>query len=185
MNKVADRFHGEEDRLVDRRLVVGSIALGIASFGLACASSGGLPAILQQPDDRAVQGRFGVPPDSVIMVVWASIRTDEIGVRRFQRAADDTTGMAFMESDWVYVPRVLPSAPLEGLPEPEKWVKFLFWAFPDRGGTRLYAEGIYNPTNLPSEPTAWTQVVVVPTAAPAWQYIDLKYEDINRRLGAD
>ena len=170
--------------MLDRRLLVGSIALGLASFSLACASSGSLPAILQQPDNDAAQGRFGVPPDSVIMVVWAAIRTDEIGIRRFQRAAEDTTGMAFMESDWVYVPRVLPSAPLTGLPEAEKWVKFLFWAFPEEGGTRLYAEGVYNPSQLPSEPPNWSLIVVVPNAAPAWQYIDVTYEQINRRLGA-
>lgn len=164
-------------------MVVGSIALGFASLSAGCASSGGLPAILQQPSDQAVQGRFGVPPDSVIMVVWASIRTDEVGVRRFQKAAEDTTGMAFLESDWVYVPRVLPSAPLESVPEPEKWVKFLFWAFPDQGGTRLYAQGVYNPSQLPSEPPLWNMIVLVPSGVPAWQYIDVKYIDINRRLG--
>jgi hypothetical protein len=170
--------------LLDRQIVVGSIALGLASFGFACASSSGLPAILEQPERNATQGRFGVPPDSVIMVVWEAIRTDEIGIRRFQRAAEDTTGMAFMESDWVYVPRVLPSAPLTGIPEPEKWVKFLFWAFPEEGGTRLYAEGVYNPSQLPTEPPNWNMIVVVPSAAPAWQYIDVTYEQINRRLGA-
>lgn len=169
---------------MDRRIVVASIALAVASVSLACTSSGGLPAILQQPEKQAAQGRFGVPPDSVIMIVWESIRTDEIGTRRFVRAAEDTTGMAFLESDWVYVPRVLPSAPLTGLPEPEKWVKFLFWAFPEQGGTRLYAEGVYNPSQLPSEPPNWNLITVVPSAAPAWQYIDVTYEQINRRLGA-
>jgi hypothetical protein len=171
--------------LLDRRLVVGTIGLAVAGTGLACASSGGMPAVLKQPNERAVQGTFGAAPDSVIMIVWESIRTDEVGVRRFQKAAEDTTGMAFLESDWVYVPRVLPSAPLQGLPETEKWVKFLFWAFPDRGGTKLYAEGIYNPSQLPAEPPNWNLIVLVPSSAPAWQYIDYKYEDINRRLGAD
>lgn len=164
-------------------MVVGLIALGLASSSLACSSAGGLPAILRQPSSEATQGRFGVPPDSVIMVVWAAIRTDEVGVRRFQKAAEDTTGMAFMESDWVYVPRVLPSAPIDALPEPEKWVKFLFWAFPDQGGTKLYAQGVYNPSQLPTEPPNWSMIVVVPQAAPAWQYIDQKYIEINRRLG--
>lgn len=170
---------------MDRRTVVGSIALAVASFGFACASSSGLPAILEQPERNATQGRFGVPPDSVIMIVWETIRTDEIGTRRFIKAAQDTTGMAFLESDWVYVPRVLPSAPLTGLPEAEKWVKFLFWAFPEEGGTRLYAEGVFNPSQLPTEPPNWSMIVVVPSAAPAWQYIDITYEQINRRLGAN
>ena len=167
---------------MDRRIAVASIVLCLAGLNLACASSSGLPSILQKPSKQATEGTFGVSPDSVIMVVWEVIRTDEIGTRRFQRAAEDTTGMAFLESDWVYVPRVLPSAPLTGLPEPEKWVKFLFWAFPEKGGTRLYAEGVYNPTSLPAEPPNWNLVTVVPNAAPAWQYIDVKYEEVNRRL---
>ncbi len=165
-----------------QRAVSALVILLASGIAAACASSGGLPAILQKPDDKAVTMHFGVPPDSVIMVAWESLRADGVLARRFQRAAEDTTGRAFMESDWVYVPRVMPTAPLTGLSEPEKWVKFLFWAYPDRGGTRLFAEGVYNPTQLPSEPTNWSLVILVPDAVPAWQYVENRLEDINRRL---
>jgi hypothetical protein len=102
--------------------------------------------------------------------------------RSFQRLAGDTTNMARMESDWIYIPTVYPTAPLSGVSENEKWVKLLFWAEPFRGGTRLYVEALYDPTTMPTEPTQWASLRPLPNAHPSWQYVDEVGRDMTRRL---
>ena len=93
--------------------------------------------------------------------------------------------MARMESDWIYVPVVFPSAPLRGVNENEKWIKLLFWAEPFRGGTRLYVEPLYNPTSEPTEPTQWARLRPLPNAHPSWQYVEEVGRDMTRRMSED
>jgi hypothetical protein len=127
---------------------------------------------------------ISAPPDTVIQKAWEAIRNDGIQPRWFARTTDDTTNVARMESDWIYVPRVLDSATFGHLSEPEKWIKLLFWAEPERGGTLLYVEPLHNPMSEPTEPVQWPLMRPVPAAHPAWQYVDKLGRDLLRRLEA-
>ncbi len=152
-------------------------------FG-ACAS-GGSVGLARGPSSRAVVAEIGAPPDSVMQTAWEVLRADGILARSFQRFAGDSTNMARMESDWIYVPGVFPAAPLSGVNENEKWIKLLFWAEPFRGGTRLYVEPLYNPTSEPTEPTQWGRLRTLPNAHPSWQYVEEVGRDMTRRLSED
>jgi hypothetical protein len=151
-------------------------------LGIACASSssGGLG---RGPSGRAVTADYGAPPDSVMQAAWEALRDDGIMARSFQRFAGDTANMARMESDWIHVPTVYPAAPLGGVSQSEQYIKLLMWAEPFRGGTRLYVEPLFNPTDLPSEPPQWARLRPVPRAHPSWQYVDEVGREIARRLG--
>lgn len=150
----------------------------------ACASgaSGGLA---RGPSGDATIVRIGVPPDTVVQRAWEVLRNDGVMARSFQRTTGDTTNIARMESDWIYVPRVLQSIAFGHLSEPEKWVKLLFWAEPQRGGTLLYLEALYNPLSMPTEPVQWSRMRSVPGAHPAWQYVEVVGRNLERRLGED
>jgi len=113
------------------------------------------------------------------------MRSDGVMARKFNRMAGDTTNVAFMESDWVYVPDVYPSAGFGSLPENQRWVKFLFWSVPDRGGTMLYMDVLFNPTTEPTEPVMWSRMVSVPQSHPSWGYVQALTNDIGRRLGLE
>jgi len=152
-------------------------------FG-ACAS-GGSAGLSRGPSSRAVVADIGAPPDSVMQRAWEVLRGDGVLARSFQRMAGDTTNMAQMESDWIYVPSVFPTAPLGGVSENEKWIKLLFWAEPFRGGTRLYVEPLYNPTAQPTEPTQWSSLRPLPNAHPSWQYVEEVGRDMTRRMSED
>lgn len=150
----------------------------------ACASSGSA-GLSRGPSSRAVIADIGAPPDTVMQKAWESLRNDGVLARSFQRLSGDTTNMARMESDWIYVPNVFPAAPLSGLSENEKWIKLLFWAEPFRGGTRLYVEPLYDPTSEPTEPTQWARLRPLPTAHPSWQYVEEVGRDMTLRLKDD
>lgn len=154
------------------------LAVGAA----ACATGGGSTGLNRGPSNRAVIADFGAPPDSVMQTAWEALRGDGIMARSFQRMAGDTTNVARMETDWIYVPTVYPSAPLSGVAENERYVKLLLWAEPFRGGTRLYVEPLYNPVDLPSEPTQWARLRTLPNAHPSWQYVEHVGNEITRRL---
>jgi len=147
----------------------------------ACAS-GGSVGLSQGPSNRAVIADMSAPPDTVMQRAWESLRSDGVMARSFQRLAGDTTNMARMESDWIHVPTVYPSAPLSGVSENERWIKLLFWAEPFRGGTRLYVDALYDPTGMPTEPTQWARLQSLPNAHPSWQYVDEVGRDMTRRL---
>lgn len=148
----------------------------------ACSSGGQSSGIARGPSDRAIEARIAAPPDSVIQTAWETLRADGITPRSFQRTADDTANVATMESEWIYIPKVYPSAPVGSLSEPEKYIKMLFWAQPFRGGTVLYIEPFYDPTTMPTEPTNWARVRTLPPAHPAWQYVQYTAEQLARRL---
>ena len=148
----------------------------------ACSGGGQSSGIARGPSDRAIEARIAAPPDSVIQTAWETLRADGITPRSFQRTADDTANVATMESEWIYVPNVYPSAPLGSLREPEKYIKMLFWAQPFRGGTVLYIEPLYDPTSLPTEPTNWARLRSLPAPHPAWQYVQYTGEQLARRL---
>lgn len=163
------------------------LATGLAAgMVAACASgSGGSQGMNRGPSRDATVVRVAAPPDTVMERAWEVLRADGIQPRWFSRTADDSTNVARMESDWIYVPRVLDSVAFGGLTEPEKYIKMLFWAEPERGGTLLYVEPMYNPMDLPSEPVQWTLMRPVPNAHPAWQYVQLFGQQLVRRLGGD
>ncbi|TFG66243.1 MAG: hypothetical protein E4H28_02490 [Gemmatimonadales bacterium] len=152
-------------------------------FG-ACAS-GGSVGLARGPTNQAVIAEIGAPPDTVMQRAWEVLRGDGVQVRSFQRLAGDTTNMARMESDWIYVPVVFPSAPLGGVNENEKWIKLLFWAEPYRGGTRLYVEPLYNPYSEPTEPTQWSRLRPLSNGHPSWQYVDEVGRNMTRRMTED
>ncbi len=158
-------------------------ALTAAPFALgACSSGAQSSGIARGPSDSAIEARIAAPPDSVIQTAWETLRADGITPRSYQRAAGDTSNVATMESEWIYVPNVYPSAPLGSLREPEKYIKMLFWAQPFRGGTVLYIEPLYDPTTMPTEPTNWARVRTLPPAHPAWQYVQYTGTQLARRL---
>ena len=148
----------------------------------ACSSGAQSSGIARGPSDSAIEARIAAPPDSVIQTAWETLRADGITPRSYQRTAGDTANVATMESEWIYVPNVFPSAPLGSLREPEKYIKMLFWAQPFRGGTVLYIEPLYDPTTMPSEPTNWARVRTLPPAHPAWQYVQYTGSQLARRL---
>jgi len=156
----------------------------LAALTAACAS-GGSTGLNRGPSSRAVVTDFGAPPDTVIQVAWEVLRNDGVMARSFQRMAGDTTNVARMETDWIHVPTVFPAAPLGGVSESERYIKLLMWAEPYRGGTRLYVETLYNPTDLPSEPVNWARLRTVPNAHPSWQYVEDVERNIRRRLSGD
>lgn len=183
---LASRLPGERDAhaWVRKRIgLVRSFALvaGVALLG-ACSSSGPDVGIRRGPTPNAVVSDFAQPPDSVITAAWETLRADGILARSFQRRAKDTTNVAYLESDWVYVPNVMSSAIFGSLEEPEKWVKLVFWAQPDHGGTVLSMDAFYNPVDLPSEPTNWARLQEVPRPHPAWNYVQRVLQGIDRRL---
>ena len=161
-------------------LATGMVACVLA----ACASGSGSQGISRGPSDNATIVRVAAPPDTVMQRAWEVLRNDGIQPRWFSRSADDSTNIARMESDWIYVPRVLDSVTFGSLSEPEKYVKMLFWAEPERGGTLLYVEALYNPMTEPTEPVQWGLMRPVPGAHPAWQYVDLFARQLVRRLEA-
>ncbi len=152
---------------------------------LGACVSGGSTGLARGPSSRAIVAEIGAPPDSVMQRAWEVLRGDGVLARSFQRMAGDTTNMARMESDWIYVPAVFPAAPLSGLSESEKWIKLLFWAEPFRGGTRLYLEPLYDPTSEPTEPTQWARLRTLPSAHPSWQYVEEVGREMTRRLNDD
>lgn len=156
----------------------------VAGVLAACASGSGSQGISRGPSNNATIVRVAAPPDTVMQRAWEVLRNDGIQPRWFSRSADDSTNIARMESDWIYVPRVLDSATFGSLSEPEKYVKMLFWAEPERGGTLLYVEALYNPMTEPTEPVQWGLMRPVPGAHPAWQYVDLFARQLVRRLEA-
>jgi len=156
----------------------------VAGVLAACASGSGSQGISRGPSNNATVVRVAAPPDTVMQRAWEVLRNDGIQPRWFSRSADDSTNIARMESDWIYVPRVLDSATFGSLSEPEKYVKMLFWAEPERGGTLLYVEALYNPMTEPTEPVQWGLMRPVPGAHPAWQYVDLFARQLVRRLEA-
>ena len=160
-----------------------AVALAAGLFA-ACSSGGGSQGINRGPSSSATVLGIAAPPDTVIQKAWEVIRTDGIQPRWFARTTDDTTNVARMESDWIYVPRVIASATFGHLSESEKWIKLLFWAEPERGGTLLYVESLYNPMSEPTEPVQWSLMRPVPAAHPAWQYVDKLGRDLVRRLEA-
>lgn len=168
--------------------VVGGVALGAAVVvGLAACGGGarGSQGISQGPSADAVVARYGAPPDTIIALAWVALRNDGVLARSFQREPGDTVNVAYMESDWIFVPAVYPSAIFGSLREPEKWIKMLFWAEPARGGTELSVEVLFNPSDLPSEPVMWSRLRPVPTTHPAWAYVETVFAGIERRLGED
>ena len=156
----------------------------VAGVLAACASGSGSQGISRGPSRDATVVRVAAPPDTVMQRAWEVLRNDGIQPRWFSRSADDSTNIARMESDWIYVPRVLDSVTFGSLSEPEKYVKMLFWAEPERGGTLLYVEALYNPMTEPTEPVQWGLMRPVPGAHPAWQYVDLFARQLVRRLEA-
>ena len=156
----------------------------VAGVLAACASGSGSQGISRGPSNNATIVRVAAPPDTVMQRAWEVLRNDGIQPRWFSRSADDSTNIARMESDWIYVPRVLDSATFGSLSEPEKYIKMLFWADPERGGTLLYVEALYNPMTEPTEPVQWGLMRPVPGAHPAWQYVDQFARQLVRRLEA-
>ena len=156
----------------------------VAGVLAACASGSGSQGISRGPSNNATIVRVAAPPDTVMQRAWEVLRNDGIQPRWFSRSADDSTNIARMESDWIYVPRVLDSATFGSISEPEKYVKMLFWAEPERGGTLLYVEALYNPMTEPTEPVQWGLMRPVPGAHPAWQYVDQFARQLVRRLEA-
>lgn len=156
----------------------------VAGVLAACASGSGSQGISRGPSNNATIVRVAAPPDTVMQRAWEVLRNDGIQPRWFSRSAADSTNIARMESDWIYVPRVLDSVTFGSLSEPEKYVKMLFWAEPERGGTLLYVEALYNPMTEPTEPVQWGLMRPVPGAHPAWQYVDLFARQLVRRLEA-
>lgn len=154
----------------------------VAGVLAACASGSGSQGISRGPSNNATIVRVAAPPDTVMQRAWEVLRNDGIQPRWFSRSADDSTNIARMESDWIYVPRVLDSATFGSLSEPEKYIKMLFWAEPERGGTLLYVEALYNPMTEPTEPVQWGLMRPVPGAHPAWQYVDQFARQLVRRL---
>jgi hypothetical protein len=148
----------------------------------ACASGSGSQGIARGPSRDAIVVRVAAPVDTVIQRAWEVLRNDEVMARSFRRLADDTANVAHMESDWIYVPNVIQSATFGHLSEREKWIKLLFWAQPERGGTLLYIDALFNPTDLPSEPAQWQRMRSVPGAHPAWQYVEVMGTNLSRRL---
>ena len=159
------------------------LATGIvAGFLAACASGSGSQGISRGPSNNATVVRVAAPPDTVMQTAWEVLRNDGIQPRWFSRSVDDSTNVATMESDWIYVPRVLDSAVFGHLSEPEKYIKLLFWADPERGGTLLYVEPMYNPMVEPTEPVQWALMRPIPGAHPAWQYVQVFAQNLVRRL---
>jgi hypothetical protein len=156
----------------------------VAGVLAACASGSGSQGISRGPSNNATIVRVAAPPDTVMQRAWEVLRNDGIQPRWFSRSADDSTNIARMESDWIYVPRVLDSVTFGSISEPEKYVKMLFWAEPERGGTLLYVEALYNPMTEPTEPVQWGLMRPVPGAHPAWQYVDMFARQLVRRLEA-
>jgi hypothetical protein len=161
------------------------ITAGMAAGVLAaCASGAGSQGMSRGPSSSAAVLRVAALPDSVMQRAWEVLRNDGIQPRWFSRTADDTTNVARMESDWIYVPRVLVAATFGHLSEPEKYIKLLFWAEPERGGTLLYVDALYNPMSEPTEPVQWALMRPVPGAHPAWQYVQNFGNNLIRRLEA-
>lgn len=157
------------------------LAALVPLLGAACAS-GGSGGLARGPSGSAVTAEYGAPPDSVMQIAWEVLRNDGVMARSFQRFAGDTTNMARMESDWIHVPTVFPAAPLSGVSQSEQYIKLLMWAEPFRGGTRLYVEPLFNPTDLPSEPPQWARLRPLPQAHPSWQYVSEVGREIARRV---
>lgn len=156
----------------------------VAGVLAACASGSGSQGISRGPSNNATVVRVAAPPDTVMQRAWEVLRNDGIQPRWFSRSAADSSNVAKMESDWIYVPRVLDSATFGSMSEPEKYVKMLLWAEPERGGTLLYVEALYNPMSEPTEPVQWGLMRPVPGAHPAWQYVDRFAQQLVRRLEA-
>ena len=162
------------------------LATGMAAGVLAaCASGSGSQGMSRGPSQNATVVRVAAPPDTVMQRAWEVLRNDGVQPRWFSRSVDDSTNVARMESDWIYVPRVLDSAAFGSMSEPEKYIKLLFWAEPQRGGTLLYVDALYNPMAVPTEPVQWSLMRTVPGAHPAWQYVQLFGQNLVRRLEAN
>jgi hypothetical protein len=161
-------------------LTLGAVAGVLA----ACASGGGSQGLNRGPSRNATVLRVAAPPDTVIQRAWEVLANDGVQPRWFARTTGDTTNVARMESDWIYVPRVVPSATFGHLTEPQKYIKLLFWAEPERGGTLLYVEALFNPVDDPTEPVQWALMRPVPGSHPAWQYVQVFGENLVRRLQA-
>ena len=163
-------------------LLTAGAAAGVLA---ACASGAGSQGMNRGPSREATVVRVAAPPDTVIQRAWEVLANDGIQPRWFARSPDDTTNVARMESDWIYVPRVVPSATFGHLTDSEKYIKLLLWAEPERGGTLLYVEALYNPMGNPTEPVQWSLMSPVPASHPARQYVQVFGQNLVRRLGAD
>jgi len=167
-------------RIAGAALLAAVVALTGCTRSLRPLSTG----IKGGPSVRALKSKItGATPEETITKVWQVLRNDDILVRSFVKVPKDSTQVASMESDWVYVPRVLSSALFGSMREPEKWVKFLFWAEPRENGTLLSMDILYNPTNLPTQPVQWERLRTIPATHPAWSYVDVVISGIERRLG--
>ena len=82
----------------------------VAGILAACASGSGSQGISRGPSNNATVVRVAAPPDTVMQRAWEVLRNDGVQPRWFSRSVDDSTNVARMESDWIYVPRVLDSA---------------------------------------------------------------------------
>jgi len=165
----------------------GSACLLAATLAAGCGSStGGLgsPGLRSGPSNLATVSDYAQEPDSVMLVAWESLRNEGVMARSFLRAAGDSANTAAMESDWIFIPNVLATAPVGSLREQELWVKFLFWGEPERGGTRLFMDILYDPIGPPAEPVQWARLRSVPRSSPAWSIAEYVLADIDRRIGA-
>lgn len=156
--------------------------LALATAAAAACGGGQSAGLARGPSANALIARVAAPPDTVIQVAWETLRAEGISPRSFQRMAGDTANVAEMASEWIYVPSVYPTAPLGSLSEPEKWIKLLFWARPDRGGTLLYIDALYSPVELPTEPTDWSRLRPLPSSHPAWQFVQYVADQLARRM---
>lgn len=154
----------------------------VAGVVTACASGSGSQGMNRGPSGSATVMRVAAPPDTVMQRAWEVMRNDGVQPRWFSRTVDDTTNVARMESDWIYVPRVLDSVTFGHLSEPEKYIKLLFWAVPERGGTLLYVDALFNPMSEPTEPVQWSLMRPIPGSHPAWQYVEVFGQNLVRRL---
>ncbi len=164
------------------RVSMAAALLITACVFAACSAGGQSSGIARGPSDRALEARVAAPPDTVIQRAWETLRADGVTPRSFQRTTGDTANVATMESEWIYVPYVYPTAPLGSLPESEKYIKMLFWAQPFRGGTVLYIEPVYDPLDVPTEPTNWARTRTLPSMHPAWQYVQYTADQLARRM---
>lgn len=158
------------------------VFVALLALGASACASGGSSGLARGPSSQAVLVDYGAPPDTVIQTAWEVLRNDGVMARSFQRMAGDTTNIARMETDWIHVPSVFPTAPLGGVGQSEQYIKLLMWAEPFRGGTRLYVEALYDPMTMPTEPTNWARLRVLPNAHPAWQYVEDVGRQMTRRL---
>ena len=163
-------------------LVSATMLAALTAIPLAGCGGGTSAGIARGPSANAIEARVALPPDTVIEKAWETLRADNVTPRAYQRMAGDTANVAYMESEWIYVPNVYRAAPMGILSEYEKWIKLLFWAQPYRGGTVLYIDALYSPAVEPTDPVNWSRLRSLPASHPAWQYVQYVADQLARRL---